>query len=184
MNKSLTTLVFGLLVGLSSVAVAGDSKETNDTPAKPVAEESKAAPDGIKALNFKNLAGFKYEYPYEEPKGKPWELKEQFEKRVPEHIRKLNGTQISLKGFMLPVETKKDRVTTFLLMADQSSCCFGKIPEPNEWVVVDMMSKDGGPILMDQLIEIGGKIEVEEKWEEGFFVGIYHLVANTVKKSK
>ena len=85
---------------------------------------------------------------------------------------------------MLPVETKKDRVTTFLLMADQSSCCFGKIPEPNEWVVVDMMSKDGGPILMDQLIEIDGKIEVEEKWEEGFFVGIYHLVANTVKKSK
>ena len=71
MNKSLTTLVLGLLLGLSSVAVAGDSKETNDAPAKPVAEDSKVVPDGIKALNFKNLAGFKYEYPYEEPKGKP-----------------------------------------------------------------------------------------------------------------
>ena len=65
MNKSLTTLVLGLLVGLSSAAVAGDSKETNDTPAKPVAEESKVVPDGIKALNFKNLAVVKYEYTYE-----------------------------------------------------------------------------------------------------------------------
>ena len=67
---------------------------------------------------------------------------------------------------------------------DQSSCCFGKIPEPNEWVVVDMTAKEGGPILMDQLVEIDGKIEVEEKWEEGFFVGIYHVSANTVQKSK
>jgi hypothetical protein len=37
---------------------------------------------------------------------------------------------------------------------------------------------------MDQLVEIDGKIEVEEKWEEGFFVGIYHVSAKTVKKSK
>ena len=138
----------------------------------------------IKALNFKNLAGYKYEYPYEEPKGKPWELQEQFEKRVPSHIRKLNGVKVSLKGFMLPVETKKDKVTKFLLMADQSSCCFGKIPEPNEWVVVDMTSKEGGPILMDQLVEVGGKIEVEEKWEEGFFVGIFHIAAESLRKSK
>ena len=85
---------------------------------------------------------------------------------------------------MLPVETKKDKVTKFLLMADQSSCCFGKIPEPNEWVVVDMTSKDGGPILMDQLVEVGGNIEVEEKWEEGFFVGIFHIAAESLQKTK
>ena len=28
---------------------------------------------------------------------------------------------------------------------------------------------------MDQLIEIDGQLEVEEKWEDGFFVGIYHV---------
>ena len=138
----------------------------------------------VKELNFKNLAGFKYEYPYEEPKGKPWELKAQFDKRVPEHIRKLTGRRIHLKGFMLPVETQKDRVTTFLLMPDQQACCFGRVPEPNEWVVVDMVPKEGGPILMDQLVQIEGKLVVEEQWEDGFFVGIYHVAASTVKKSK
>ena len=176
MMKLFTLLVLWFLSGLFVCA-------SNDTPKTP-AQKTPIIQDGTKALNFKNLAGFKYEYPYEEPKGKPWELRAQFEKRVPEHIRKLNGVKVALKGFMLPVETKKDRVTKFLLMADQSSCCFGKIPEPNEWVVVDMTAKEGGPILMDQLVEIDGKIEVEEKWEEGFFVGIYHVSANTVQKSK
>lgn len=174
--KICTFLVFWFLSGFFVCA-------SDDTP-KTSAQKTPISLDGTKALNFKNLAGFKYEYPYEEPKGKPWELRAQFEKRVPEHIRKLNGVKVALKGFMLPVETKKDRVTKFLLMADQSSCCFGKIPEPNEWVVVDMTAKEGGPILMDQLVEIDGKIEVEEKWEEGFFVGIYHVSANTVQKSK
>ena len=178
MKKLYTVLVIGSLTGFYVFASDDAPKANTQTEKKPVAH------DEIKALNFKNLAGFKYEYPYEEPKGKPWELQAQFEKRVPEHIRKLNGSKVALKGFMLPVETKKDRVTKFLLMADQSSCCFGKIPEPNEWVVVDMTAKEGGPILMDQLVEIDGKIEVEEKWEEGFFVGIYHVSADTVQKSK
>jgi hypothetical protein len=187
MKGHLSFLVLGFLAGVPVQSDAGEPKAGKPAAENPDAATSSTSIEGkgaIKALNFKNLAGFKYEYPYEEPKGKPWELQEQFEKRVPEHIRKLNGSKVALKGFMLPVETKKDRVTKFLLMADQSSCCFGKIPEPNEWVVVDMTAKEGGPILMDQLVEIDGKIEVEEKWEEGFFVGIYHISANTVQKSK
>jgi hypothetical protein len=138
----------------------------------------------IKEITFKNLTGFKYEYPYEQPKGKPWELKEQFDKRVPEHVRKLNGAHVTIRGFMLPVETKKDRVNTFLLMVDQASCCFGRVPEPNEWIVVNMLPKDGGPILMDTIIEIDGNLEVAEKWEDGFFVGIYHMEANSIQKIK
>ena len=177
--KPLHRIIYAsLVIGFSSLLGAEDKKA-----AKPPFAESNPT-NAVKNLTFKNLAGFKYEYPYEEPKGKPWELKEQFDKRVPEHIRKLNGSNILLKGFMLPVETKKDRVTTFLLMPDQQACCFGRVPEPNEWVVVDMLPKDGGPILMDQLVEIDGQLEVQEKWEDGFFVGIYHVEANAVKKSE
>ena len=32
-------------------------------------------------------------------------------------------------------------------------------------------------------IEIDGQLEVEEKWEDGFFVGIYHVDASGLKKS-
>ena len=78
----------------------------------------------------------------------------------------------------------KDRVLSFLLMPDQQACCFGRVPEPNEWLVVDMLPQNGAPILMDQLIEIDGQLEVEEKWEDGFFVGIYHVDASGLKKSE
>ena len=172
------TIQAGVFVGLVSFLGAVDKGK-----AKP--PFAKANPTNvIKELTFKNLAGFKYDYPYEEPKGKPWELKEQFDKRVPEHVRKLDGRHVTIQGFMLPVETKKDKVLTFLLMPDQAACCFGRVPEPNEWIVVDMKHNGGGPILMDLLVEMDGDLEVAEKWEDGFFTGIYHMAANKVEKAK
>ena len=176
--KPLYSILIPMLV-FGTLFLEGYAKDPEKTPFA-----SSNPTNLVKALRFKNITGFKYEYPYEQPKGKPWELKEQFDKRVPEHVRKLDGRHVSIQGFMLPVETKKDRVSTFLLMADQASCCFGRVPEPNEWVVVDMIPKNGGPILMDTLIEIDGNLEVTEKWEDGFFVGIYHMKANSVSKIK
>lgn len=181
MKISVSITIFLFYAVFSNLYLAAvdleSSKGTSETNPTEISSDAKE-------LNFKNLAGFKYEYPYEQPKGKPWELKEQFNNRVPEHIRKLNGQNISIKGFMLPVETKKDRVLSFLLMPDQQACCFGRVPEPNEWLVVDMLPQNGAPILMDQLIEIDGQLEVEEKWEDGFFVGIYHVDASGLKKSE
>ena len=181
MKISVSTTIFLFYAVFSNLYLAAVdlelSKGTSETNPTELSSDAKE-------LNFKNLAGFKYEYPYDHPKGKPWELKEQFNNRVPEHIRKLNGQNISIKGFMLPVETKKDRVLSFLLMPDQQACCFGRVPEPNEGLVVDMLPQNGAPILMDQLIEIDGQLEVEEKWEDGFFVGIYHVDASGLKKSE
>ena len=110
MNNSFSISIFLFYVVFSNLLLAAVDLESSKgtSEAKPTEISSDA-----KALNFKNLAGFKYEYPYEQPKGKPWELKEQFDKRVPEHIRKLNGQNISIKGFMLPVETKKTAYLPF-----------------------------------------------------------------------
>ena len=175
LHRTILAVAFGALALNAGAVDKGKAQP-------PFAEEN---PTNLKKeLTFKNLAGFKYEYPYEEPKGKPWELKEQFDKRVPEHVRKLDGRHVSIQGFMLPVETKKDKVLTFLLMPDQAACCFGRVPEPNEWIVVDMTQNGGGPILMDLLVEIDGDLEVAEKWEDGFFTGIYHMAANKIEKSK
>jgi hypothetical protein len=175
MNRIIKMVVFPMMAGALG---AGEKDPT--TP--PFAEANPT--NLVKELNFKSLGGFKYEYPYEQPKGKPWELKEQFDKRVPEHIRKLDGRHVTVQGFMLPVETKKDKVLTFLLMPDQQACCFGRVPEPNEWIVVEMGRVGGGSILMDMVVEIDGNLEVAEKWEDGFFTGIYHMDANLVQKAK
>ena len=53
------------------------------------------------------------------------------------------------------------------------SCCFGQTPEANGWVVVS--AHDGVEVLMDQIIRATGTLTVEERWDEEFFVGLFHL---------
>jgi hypothetical protein len=75
---------------------------------------------------------------------------------------------------MVPtVVDESNLVKEFLLMPDQLSCCFGQAPEANGWVVV--RSEKGVGVFMDQVIRALGTLMVEERWDEEFFVGLYHL---------
>jgi hypothetical protein len=80
---------------------------------------------------------------------------------------------------MLPtVVDENNMVKEFLLLPDQMSCCFGKSPEANGWVVVS--SSDGVEVLMDQIIRVNGNLTVEERWDEEYFVGLYHLDCESI----
>jgi hypothetical protein len=75
---------------------------------------------------------------------------------------------------MVPTVVDEDNlVKEFLLMPDQLSCCFGQAPEANGWVVA--RSENGVEVTMDRVIRILGRLTVEERWDEEFFVGLYHL---------
>ena len=41
------------------------------------------------------------------------------------------------------------------------------------WVVVS--APDGVEVLMDRIIRVTGTFTVEERWDEEFFVGLYHM---------
>ena len=85
----------------------------------------------------------------------------------------------SVEGFMIPTMVNEDnKVTEFLLLPDQMSCCFGKAPEANGWVVVT--ASKGVEIMMDQIIRVTGTMAVEEKWDEEFFVGRYHMACDKI----
>ena len=89
-------------------------------------------------------------------------------------MRKLDDQRVAITGFMLPTKFKNGRVTEFLLMKDQSGCCFGAMPRINEWIIVKMMN-DGVPPLMDMPLTFVGKLKVGEVFEEGYLAGIYQL---------
>ena len=59
------------------------------------------------------------------------------------------------------------------LRVDQMSCCFGQAPEANGWVVVT--ATNGVEVMMDRIIRVTGVLTVEERWDEEFFVGLYHM---------
>ena len=56
---------------------------------------------------------------------------------------------------MLPLKVADGVTTEFLIMKDQSMCCFGSVPKINEWVSVKTTGKGVKPI-MDQPVSMLG----------------------------
>jgi hypothetical protein len=128
-------------------------------------------------IPFRDFTSFVYEV--------NWELDGQdfdfsaYSQRVPKEVRQKNGLSVAIEGFMIPtIVDENNMVKEFLLLPDQMSCCFGQSPEANGWVVVT--APNGVDVLMDEVIRATGSLSVEERWDEEFFVGLYHLVCDEV----
>ena len=127
---------------------------------------------GYEALKYSVLTTFPYEIEWESD-GLDYDFTA-YSARVPKEVRSFSGTQVAIEGFMVPtVVDEENLVKEFLLMPDQLSCCFGQAPEANGWVVA--RSESGVEVTMDRVIRILGRLTVEERWDEEFFVGLYHL---------
>jgi len=103
--------------------------------------------------------------------------------QIPDFVRKLDAKKVAITGFMLPTKFKDGKVTEFLLMKDQSSCCFGVMPRINEWVTVKM-GNGGIPPLMDTPITLVGTLKVGELFEEGYLAAIYQLDGDRLLETK
>ena len=155
---------------LNGVAQPSGSEDANESIANhlpPIDDNSKFEP-----LAFRDISGFTYDINWERD-GKDFDFTS-YSQRVPKNLREKSGKTVAVEGFMLPtVVDENNLVKEFLLLPDQMSCCFGKSPEPNGWVVVT--SSEGVEVLMDQIIRVNGNLTVEERWDEEFFVGLYHM---------
>jgi hypothetical protein len=131
-------------------------------------------------VGFELLAAFNYVPPgYEQmvpgappPAAQPKDAKPK--DQIPDYVRELDRKKIAITGFMLPTKFKDGKVTEFLLMKDQSGCCFGAMPRINEWIIV-RMTQGGIPPLMDIPLTLVGGFKVGEIFEEGYLSGIYQL---------
>src|SRR5262249_33512148 len=93
--------------------------------------------------------------------------------QIPADIRSLNQRKVALKGFMMPITMVGQVATEFLVMRDQSACCYGVVPKMNYWADV-RMPKGVAPI-MDRVITVYGTLKVGEVREGGFLVAIYEM---------
>jgi hypothetical protein len=153
-------------------------QETTPAPPEP-SEQLPPLKEGsvFKPLAFRDLTNFEYLVEWEAD-GKDFDFSA-YAKRVPSRLREKSGAKVAVEGFMIPtVVDENNKVKEFLLLPDQMSCCFGKSPEANGWVVVT--ASDGVEVLMDRIIRATGTLTVEERWDEEFFVGLYHMDCNEI----
>jgi len=98
---------------------------------------------------------------------------------IPDFITNLDGRKVAIKGFMLPLRQNQGLVTEFILLKNQSFCCFGKPPLINEWVHVRMKGEGVKP-LMDQPVSILGRLKVGSYNENKTLLGMYQMDAEKI----
>ena len=103
-------------------------------------------------------------------------------KGMPKRIKKLDGKQVLMTGFMLPID-EVENIKEFLLVQSLWGCCYGSPPDING--VVRVVMKGNKRVDYEfQPIKIVGEFSVGPTIEDGFCVDIYQLSARSVEVIK
>lgn len=98
---------------------------------------------------------------------------------VPEDVKKLAGTKIRTRGFMIPLD-QADNITQFVLVPDLFACCFGQAPQVQHTVVVSTPKGKAVGYYPDEIV-VEGHLSVEEKKEDGIIVSLFEVACTSVK---
>jgi len=174
---SASFLAFAAVLPLSLVLSSGVSAQAAETtPAAPGGAAAIAAPkveNGYLKLGFEQLAAYPFTPPPFDPAADPKAVPPTGEEQIPALVKSWNGKKAIISGYMVPVKMDKGLVTEFLLMRNTMACCFGTVPNMNEWVVVKM--KTGVQPMMDVPVEFYGQLKVGAMFENGYMTGLYEL---------
>ena len=161
-----------LVTGLGGAARAADTVPPAGSPSAAVAA-SVPVENGYLKLSFEQLASYAFTPPAFDPAASPAAKPPTGEEQIPAGVKGWNGRKAVITGFMVPVKMEKGLVTEFLLMRNTMACCYGSVPNMNEWVVVKM--KQGVAPLMDVPVAFYGELKVGAMFENGYLTGLDEL---------
>jgi hypothetical protein len=103
-------------------------------------------------------------------------------KGMPEQLESLNGRNVLMTGFMLPID-EVENIKEFLLVQSLWSCCYGQPPDINGIVRVVMKGNARLDYQFDPL-KVVGTFRIGATFEDGYCVDIYQLEADSVEVIK
>lgn len=141
-----------------------------------------AEDNGYLKLGFDELASFKFVTPSYDPVADAKTTPPTGDEQIPAIVKGWSGKKAMITGFMLPTKLENGKATEFLIMANQMACCFGTVPNMNDWVVVRM--PQGVPVVQDIPISFYGTLKVGAMYENGYMTGIYEMDATKMGEIK
>src|SRR5882724_8073049 len=97
---------------------------------------------------------------------------------IPDFIKRLDGRDVEMIGFMMPLTEVKD-ITEFLLVPSMWGCCYGQPPAVNHIVVVRMPKGQTAKFFSD-VIRVRGRFNVGETKEGNYLVSLYVLTPESI----
>lgn len=135
-----------------------------------------------KPISFGKLGGYLYDnYAVEASLGKDGKGKPIDE--IPAEVRALDKQKVALRGFMVPIDIKKNEARSFLLVRNRMACCFGMQVGLNEWVFVRMAGDKTARWMNDVPTTVYGTLSVGEDIRDGMIMSIYRMEGDDVAYS-
>ncbi len=101
---------------------------------------------------------------------------------IPEKLKALQGKEVSLAGYMIPMSEALDVTEFMLVQMPFFGCCYSVPPEPNETVMVKMQKGKSTPYVYSP-IRVTGTFKIQETKIDGFVVSVYEIEASQVKET-
>ncbi len=101
-----------------------------------------------------------------------------------DEIRKLNGTKVRIRGFMLPSSVFQTKgIKQFVLVRDNQECCFGPGAAIYDCIMIDMTEGKTSDFNL-RVMTVSGVLTIDTKsyqYPDGGHYAIYKIAANEAK---
>ncbi|MEX2216729.1 MAG: DUF3299 domain-containing protein [Phycisphaeraceae bacterium] len=134
-----------------------------------------AVTDGALEISFAVLRGFPLTGPGSIVERDPTSIV------IPESILALDGREIIVQGYMMPIDFEDNSTNEFILSPMLAENYYEQSPQLNDWIEVKMESGKRTPYLQDALCRVRGTIKVAVVYEDGVAVGLYQMTATQVE---
>ncbi len=150
------------------VAAEAVPKVTNPTPGK-----IKVDGREVFALGFDKLSAFPYKLLDAGTGATPAEIAEHVKiDQVPSWIHVYDRQEVLLTGYMMPLQIENGRSKKFVMMRDVTTCCYGAVPNMNDYLIVTMKG-DGIEVVQDVPVELLGTFHIDQRYEGGYVVSLF-----------
>ena len=123
-----------------------------------------APPAAAEALAFQSLGAFEYKD----------------KMKLPDDVTRWNGKLVHATGFINPTSQARN-LTTFLLVKDRASCCFGKRPQINHFIEVKLKPGQTADYSTEP-VTVRGVLQVDDRWDGDWQLGLYWMDGAEVVK--
>jgi hypothetical protein len=141
----------------------------------PAATRVKIDGQELYAVGFDKLAAFEYTLVDAGTGATEAEMEASKAKdQIPAWVRRYDQQKVALTGFMLPLVVENGLARKLIMMRDVTTCCFGNVPNMNEYVIVSMKGEGIKP-LQDVPVVLTGTFKISEIYEGGYLTSIFQM---------
>ena len=161
-----------------SILATARSTNTGSSSSTPPPVSKSAAPatrsGDFLALSWDKLSGYKYDLYEVASETNSGRALLKSDDVIPPEVKRLDGQQVTVRGYVLSLRTRRGRISDFLLLRDQGTCCFGEKAQINHYIRVK--HREGIPHTANGgEITVSGVLHVGETYVGGYLTGLYNL---------